>query len=367
MKERVAIMTWWGNWALNYGSALQATAMQELLRRENCIPITIDFMHMGRTRKEIINALLERGIQYARTYFRFQNWYKRYMNISPKCYCDEDIINYAKENSDILLCGSDCIWADKNNGGAKMFWDYEALDSLPHIAYAVGNDNTVITYDMSRVINTYVAMAGRDLTATEVMKKYRKDAELVLDPTLTVGSEYWDKRAAKRLIKGDYIVCYMLSGVEKNYIAIEKLKNKYQVKRVVYINTDFVDKPCNEVFSDYRGGECKKTVGPAEFLSLIKYSKAVCTDSYHATCFSLIFKKEFYLFGLTRIPNGELDSRFQTLDKLLDRSLGLDKRYIRYNSDIDDVETINWNEVEQKLEKMRIHSVEYLRKALAKC
>ena len=79
MKKRVTIITWLGNTTLNYGSALQATAMQELLRKENCNPTTIDFMYLGKTKKEIASALLENGIQYTKTYFKFQQWYKKYI------------------------------------------------------------------------------------------------------------------------------------------------------------------------------------------------------------------------------------------------------------------------------------------------
>ncbi len=362
MKKRVSIITWLGNTTLNYGSALQATAMQELLRKENCNPTTIDFMYLGKTKKEIASALLENGIQYTKTYFKFQQWYKKYMKLSPVCYYDDDIVEYAKNNSDILLCGSDCIWGDKYNASQRFFWDYRELDKIPHIAYASGLNEGSISYNMQNVISSFVAISGREQHLAQAMKEYKKEVDTVLDPTLTVNEKFWDDKASRRLIKEDYIVCYILSKIENHLLSIEKIKNKYGVKRVVCINTDIVDKPCNDIYSDYRNGKFDKAIGPAEFLSLIKYATAVCTDSFHGTCFSIINEKDFYIFDLHRISRQKGDNRFNSLLP----KLGVQNRFVQTNKDIDSVAEIDWEDVRLRLKNERLHSVQFLREALAK-
>lgn len=361
MNKRVTIITWLGNTTLNYGGALQATAMQGLLRTEDCRPTTIDFMYLGKNRKEILSALLSRGMGYLKTYYMFQNWYQKYVNLSPKCYYDDDIVEYAKENSDILLCGSDCIWSE-TYASQRFFWDYRELDSLPHIAYAPGVDIGDITYDMSRVIDKFVAISGREEKVGELLGKYNVPVETVLDPTLTVSERFWEKKAAKRLVEEDYVVCYMLSRMEYHQVSIDKIKKKYGVRRVVYINTDFIDKPCNEVYSDYNGNVLRRAVGPAEFLSLMKYADAVCTDSFHGMCVSIIFQRDFYIFSLKRIYKKSDDPRFASLLPRLE----LTKRYVDQNSDIDTMEEIDWNRVEERLYRERKHSRRFLRDAIAK-
>lgn len=363
MKKRVTIITWMGDTTLNYGATLQATAMQELLKNENCIPTTMKFMNVGKNPKERLMTLMSRGLGYTKTYLRFKKWFKKYLCISPQCYYDDDVVEYAKNNSDLLLCGSDCIWGEAYNTRQLFFWDYEELDDLPHVAYASGLDKGEITYDMSRVIDKFVAISGREKYVAESLAKYNRPIATVLDPTLTVPETFWEKRAGKRMISEDYVVCYILSRIECHQVSIEKIKKKYNVNRVVCINTNFVDKPCNEVYSDYDGNVMKKTVGPAEFLSLFKYAKVVCTDSFHGMCFSVIFRKEFFIFSLKRIYTMGEDRRFASLLP----KLGLEQRYILYNSQIDDVKIINWTEVETNLNKERHESIDFLKEAIEKC
>lgn len=55
--------------------------------------------------------------------------------------------------------------------------------------------------------------------------------------------------------------------------------------------------------------------GPLEFLSLIRHSAAVVCSSFHASAFSLIFRKPFYVFPLKGQNNS---SRMEDLLRSLD-------------------------------------------------
>lgn len=50
----------------------------------------------------------------------------------------------------------------------------------------------------------------------------------------------------------------------------------------------------------------KTSVGVEEFVSLVKKSEFVVTNSFHGTCFSIIFKKNFYT---TIMPNNARNNR----------------------------------------------------------
>ena len=56
--------------------------------------------------------------------------------------------------------------------------------------------------------------------------------------------------------------------------------------------------------------EVKYASGPSEFISLIKNAKLVVTDSFHATVFSIIFRKPFVTFYRNR---PEKDARIKEL------------------------------------------------------
>lgn len=362
MKKRVSIITWLGNTTLNYGSALQATAMQELLRKEDCYPTTIDFMYLGKTKKEIANALLENGIQYAKTYFKFQQWYKKYMKLSPVCYYDDDIVEYAKNNSDILLCGSDCIWGGTYTSSPKFFWDYEELGKIPHVAYAAGRDKDGIIYDMKGVKEKFTAISVREQDSVEKLRNKHVDAVRVLDPTLAVDESFWTSKIISDEKQEKYILCYILSKVEYQKDIINEIKKKNNIKKVVYIKTDFIDKMCNEIYSDYSGEEYKSIVGPREFLTLFRNAAAVCTDSYHGVCFSVVFRKDFYILNPSRKTGIIKDYRFESIQECLNIS----KRYVNCISDIASLDKIDWNEVEKHLSYERQKSRCFLHNAMEK-
>ncbi|MFR2767096.1 MAG: polysaccharide pyruvyl transferase family protein [Thomasclavelia sp.] len=55
------------------------------------------------------------------------------------------------------------------------------------------------------------------------------------------------------------------------------------------------------------------TSGPSEFLYLIHHAKLVCTDSFHACVFSILFDTQFYVFE----RENEIISMNSRIDTLL--------------------------------------------------
>ena len=102
-------------------------------------------------------------------------------------------------------------------------------------------------------------------------------------------------------------------------------------------------------------------VGPAEFVWLIHHSALVCTDSFHATVFSLLFHRPFVIYE--RQGNaGNMSSRFDTLHALFginSNRAGKDCFRERF------VDEFDWTGFERELEEKRNDSVAWLRAALA--
>lgn len=361
-RKKIGIITWYGNTTLNYGGALQATAMQAMLKNLGCLPVTINHLELGTNHKAILLELLRRGNDYTKTYIKFQKWYHKHMNLSPYLSNDNEIAEYAKNNCDILLCGSDAIWSE-TYAVPRFFWDYEMLDDKPRIAYSAGTERGNIGYDISRVINRFIAISGRENIMKKLLADYRTDISVTLDPTLAITPSFWKKLSAPRLINEPYIICYILKNVEYHRVSIEIIAKKHKINKVVYINTDFIDKSSVDIYSDYNGQAYKRTVGPAEFLSLIRYSSAVCTDSFHGSAFSIIFNREFYAFSNQRIKTSDQDHRFANLLPLLN----LEDRYMFFNDEIDKVHPIDWNRVQSILDNERHRSNAFLKNAIQKC
>ena len=94
--------------------------------------------------------------------------------------------------------------------------------------------------------------------------------------------------------------------------------------------------------------ECDKSYGdiqisgvsPSMFLSLIFNSKCIMTDSFHAICFSYMFKKDFYVFK--RLNGEHMNSRISDILYTLNCS-------DRYVESIDKYNSINYDLLDKSL------------------
>ena len=108
-----------------------------------------------------------------------------------------------------------------------------------------------------------------------------------------------------------------------------------------------------------------KDVGPREFLGLIHHAKAVITDSYHCTIFSMHFNRPFVTF-----------ERFKSTDKIcqnsrirqLDQYFNISKNIVTPNKcDALKLYSVSYMEFEDKRKCLKVNSISYLKKALSKC
>lgn len=97
---------------------------------------------------------------------------------------------------------------------------------------------------------------------------------------------------------------------------------------------------------------------PDEFLSYIKYADIVLTDSFHGTCFSIIYNKNF----IDILPS-VTGTRISSILKLF----GLENR-ITTGDNYDLInENIDYNKINKKLAIEQKKSINALKEALEKC
>lgn len=94
---------------------------------------------------------------------------------------------------------------------------------------------------------------------------------------------------------------------------------------------------------------------PLTFLSAIKNATGILATSFHAVAFSILFKKQFYALKTT-------DGKDIRYINLLD-VLGIPQRVI----ELDELFTINdspidYRNVDERLDRLRTESIEYLKK-----
>ena len=175
----------------------------------------------------------------------------------------------------------------------------------------------------------------------------RDDIEVLVDPTMVLTSDEWEKVSKKPKqidnIKKKYILNYFLGELsESRKKEIEKIAQEENCHIINILDKEDPFYAC----------------GPSEFLWLEKNAFLICTDSFHSCVFSIIFKRPFLVFD-RKDNKKNMNSRIETLLSTFDveeRKIDeyIDKKLLNFNHK-------NINDI---LKKERKKSEEFLKKAL---
>ena len=185
-----------------------------------------------------------------------------------------------------------------------------------------------------------------------------KESPIVVDPTILLGRQYWDEIRGERIVDGNYIMCYFLGSNANHRVFANNLKRKTGYKIVTLPHMDEI------VEADFGFGDLVPyNIGPKEFINLISNASYVCTDSFHGTVFSVLYKRNFFTFD--RYPNAKRDSTNSRLDSILSM-INLVDRKIDSSIEINDklLIPIDYSDLDERLEELRSDSMEFLIKAL---
>lgn len=276
---------------------------------------------------------------------------QQFLNLS------KDFATLEKENPqyDFLYLGSDQIWnANITKGVDKIYYgQISSVYQCRRVAYAVSVGETVFCDEWIQKIKEYVAqienVSLRETYGAEFLQTVTgKSYPVVLDPTLMHTKRIWDHYAKPFKHKKKYILIYQLSDNEKLWEDAFAFAEKY--------NLDII---ClQEIGSKRRKSNVKviskSTLSPLEFISAIQNAEMIFTDSFHGTCFSIIYHKLFNTYlGI---------KRNERITELLN-TLGLNKRIIRFGANAEKMlieQGIDYNAVDDNLNRLREKSKEFL-------
>lgn len=291
---------------------------------------------------------------------RFQMFVTEHFTNLSKAYCGwENLVKESKENYDMFLCGSDQLWLP-NNLGSHFYTLEFAPNNKPKIAYATSFGVSQIPDGQKKAtakyLNRFQNLSTREIAGQKIIKELTgKTAQVVCDPTLLFDAEGWEKMLPEKKVEEEpYVFCYFLGTNEEHRKIANEFKNKTGLKLVA---CPFLD---NYVECDLNFGDIQLfDMDAADFVNLIRHAEYILTDSFHGSVFSILNHKKFMTFNRFNAGANSRNSRIDSLCTLL----GLSER--RYSGDVMNVEKdINYNAVEEKLEKLRADSIKYLETAL---
>lgn len=186
------------------------------------------------------------------------------------------------------------------------------------------------------------------------------EPQCVLDPTLLLTAEEWEKVSAPRQIAQPYVFCYFLSDdphIRKTAAQYARdngltLVNIPNAAGIIHLH----DKGFGDIAMENPGVEV--------FLSLIRHAQYVFTDSFHASVFSLLHKRQFVVFP--RDQHKAMGSRLTSLTDLFgvqDRFCCCD--HAQHDAYIRALPPVDYSSVPSAFSEMKQHSLDYLRTHLS--
>lgn len=216
---------------------------------------------------------------------------KKYIPQSVKIYTNRTLKNLNEIYSGFIT-GSDQVWSGTTPAYFLDFADSEKNK----ISYAASISRNELTEEQKakfpKSLKTFSNVSVREKTAVSQLAQIGVPAEWVLDPTMLLSADEWCKIVSARIIHEKYIFCYLLGDNDLQRAQIHEYAKKHDIKIVTLPYMTGHYRKCDKNFGDIRLFD----VSPSDFLSLIKFSETVITDSFHATVFSYIFKKEFITY-----------------------------------------------------------------------
>ena len=358
MKQKIGIITFHRSY--NYGSALQAYALQKYLIAKGTDVTIIDYIMIDNfSQYKLFHPqyycnnirMLASDVLYFFPNFKrktaFEKFVKDNFNLTEKRYYKCKDMEELNQLFDVFICGSDQIWNFNCTKGLEpaYFLGFVNRHKIK-IAYAPSLAHTTFDANFDKDLKEYLkdfkAISVREKSTKEIIEKVSPIAvEIVLDPTLLLEKDEYKKITivpSKKI--SDYIFVYIL---EINSKVIKYAENLARDKNlsIAYISRKKIDFRVRSL--NFYG------CSPNEFLGLILKATYVVTNSFHATVFSVIFQKCFFTF-----PTEMSSARMR--DFL--NSIYLGDRIVS-DSDVN-IQTMNFEEAEKQLDYLRKKSETYL-------
>ena len=310
----------------NYGGFLQAFALKRVLesmghkvmiinRRPNSV-VTLR-SKLGDILRGL-HLLEDKQKKLSKYTKQFQ---KKYLYpYTKKYYSSQELRECVKYKFDAVIVGSDQVWRYRyfNDWIDDFFCNFLEGTNIPHISYAASMGTDEMDYPQnkigicSKLLKEFRAISVREESSVKLLKDYFgvENAQVVLDPTFLL-----DKQAYVDLFKDKYtkpqdpyIFTYVLDDSEEIQRSIEEFSRQ---KNMPVVNIKAQTGNINEI----------DVIEPVEkWLYAIYYADYVITDSFHGTVFSLIFNKQFVVYG--NIQRGmsrmqDLLNRVELMDRLI--------------------------------------------------
>lgn len=347
----------------NYGNSLQNYALQEYLKKYADTVDTIwhspherlsEFWKWGNKeeikflinhdsfRKEVKSGI--RAWELARR-ARGMDFSQRYIDIRY----DVNQLKTVADEYDYFVVGSDQVWNPMNKDIDIAFLDF--CDSCKRISYAASIGAESIPDNLkarfTEGFSSMHAISVRESKAVEIINDLTGiNATLVLDPVFSVDENKWRSISQRPYWLGNqkYLFAYFLSELPDKVV---KFANDHGYEIIKCFDRSSID---------------RYIMSPEEWLYLLGNADFVCTDSFHATAFSIIFDRKFLVFPR---KGGEENRQMITRIESILSTFDVSDRLVNVNNE--EIASYNHNpDFKKVIERELKKSDDFISKALRK-
>lgn len=327
---RIATLTF--HRTTNYGAIFQTYALQKALDKLGYSSEVLDYRcptiesryNYNRIKyflnlKNIAKCLLQNS--YIRDNRKsFHDFSDSYIRTSKESVNNSNIASYSKRYG-IIIAGSDQIWNPECTGYDSNYFLSFTSDSHKE-SYAASLGRNSFSREQSNWLKNnlggFKRISVRETSSADIIKTCTgKSPSIVVDPTILLHDEWLEiGNSIKCKEQEPYILIYAMS-LTGSLLHSAKQYAKNHGYRIILIN---------DWLFPYLGVKNKFYTTPIEWLNYFINAKAIFTNSFHGTAFSVNLQKQFFVELLPKPikSNGRIIDFLKTLElqsRIIDNSI----------------------------------------------
>lgn len=354
----------------NYGGFLQAYALKTVIQN---MGHEVLFINRKRNKPQDVKSILKRiliklGIITDKYEDRVKllsvntnMFLEKYLTpITEPYFSHKALRKCTKLGVECFVVGSDQVWRYKYAADSidDFFFSFIDDKSIKRFSYAASFGTDIMDYpknklkECQQLLKFFSGLSVREASGVDVLKALditQESCNVVLDPTMLLSPKHY----LDNLISVDsipdfpYLLSYILDDNECINSIIKTIAQQTGLRVVtVKAQTGHID-------------DLLPLISVEQWISMIYYAKFVITDSFHGTVFSILFNKQFLVYG-----NSDRGlSRFESLLS----SFSLTNRFVDSTDSLKALnveDDIKWNKVNERIDLLRCKSLAYLKTQL---
>ena len=345
--------------AINFGAVLQTYALQQAIKAFGTDVEVLDYRceseekryyRIPRNPKTLVGRIIKWPVRHKKME-RFAQFRDEYLVMSDPV-DKKTVADYCKRYSKIIA-GSDQVWNLKLTEDTAYFLDF-IDDPARKASYAASLGTAEWDADEEalarNLLSDYSFISVRERTSGEYLTKLLdREVHTVCDPVLLLTPEQWRPLAVKPDVSRPYLLIYTLGPIANDFMQWARTMADKKGLDLIALHGNKVAYPNITNIRD---------AGPREFLGYLANADYVITNSFHGTCFSIIFNKQFSWFQ-SNIEDQRARARSIRIADVLGE-LGLEERHATGTSAIP--EDIDYDAVNTRLKAFRQPSLMQLEK-----